>query len=297
MVKVYLLAGAFVLFCSLGLFLLLSVENEGAKKTKFMAKAFARTYEILAMWAVESGRTVKSWEIWVWVLASLFLMVLGFVVPGVFLSNIPMALVVSPILGAVPWFVLNVIGRRTQKNLQSHMEHAMGLVTNSYLRAQDIIGAISDNMGEFRGYTELLFKEFLTQVSLTDSSIASSLETMRDKTTNTYFKQWCTVLIQCMEDRELRFILPSIVAEMADSRGVIMEADTLVKKAQRDYIVILIIACMQIPIIGQINPDWHRMLTATTVGQVLTSVIFGVMAICTVEVFRAASKGQGGKTR
>lgn len=297
MVKVYLLAGVFVLFCSLGLFLLLSVENEGAKKTKFMARVFARTYEILAMWAVESGRIVKSWEIWVWALASLFLMVLGFVVPGVFLSNIPMALVVSPILGAVPWFVLNVIGRRTQKNLQSHMEHAMGLVTNSYLRAQDIIGAISYNMGEFRGYTELLFKEFLTQVSLTDSSIASSLETMRDKTTNTYFKQWCTVLIQCMEDRELRFILPSIVAEMADSRGVIMEADTLVKKAQRDYIVILIIACMQIPIIGQINPDWHRMLTATTVGQVLTSVIFGVMAICTVEVFRAASKGQGGKTR
>ena len=297
MVKTYILAASFVVACSVGMFLILTSERTGDKRPKTWDRRFVKTREILAMWAVESGRTVKSWELWVWLAVSVALMVVGFLVPGLGFGNIPMAMVISPILGAVPWFVISAIGKRTQKNLQSHMEHAMGLVTNSYLRVQDIIGAISDNMSEFRGYTEVLFKEFLTQVSLTDSSIAASLETMRDKSTNTYFKQWCTVLIQCMEDRELRFMLPSIVAEMADSRGVIMEADTMIKKAQRDYIVILIIACMQLPIISQINPDWYRILTTTTVGQILTAVVFGVMAICTVQVFMVASKVQGGRSK
>ncbi len=296
--RTILMALAFAAFCSFGLYMLVSPETKGERGGKSpLGKHMAWAKEIMVMRAIESGRGAPTWGPAILLMSSVVMFGVGFAVPVVLGNNLPIAIVIGPCMSLVPWIGLSIIGNRTTRAMQAHMEHAMGLVTNSYLRAQDIIGAIQDNVGEFRGYTELLFKDFLTQVSLTDSSISASLASMRDKTTNTYFRQWCTVLIQCLGDRELRFILPSIVAEMGDSRSVVLEADTMIKKARRDYAIIMVIACMQLPIIGQVNGEWYRMLTMTLSGQVLTAVVFGVMAICSLLALRTGSVIRGGKRK
>lgn len=298
MSKTFLIATVFVLFSSVGL-ILLSLYSRGrvtglgktikdGRPMKLATPYLTRAEEILALKALEMNGVWTKVKVVHLICGSVVLLVVGGAVFGTLLGNIPLAIVAAPIMAAIPWIILNLIGRRTSRNLQDQLEHAMGIVTNSYLRGQDIIGSIQDNIGEFNGYTEVLFRGFLTEVSLTDAGIATALADMRDKTANTYFKQWCTVLIQCLEDRELRFTLPPIVAEMGDRRGAVLEADTMIKKAQRDFFVILVIACMQLPIIGQVNPEWYRLLTDTTTGQVVTAVVFALCAICGLVVIKKA---------
>ena len=298
MSKTFLIATIFVLFSSAGLVLLIlycrakgtSLGNprKGGRQMNLTTPYLTRADEILALKALEMNGVWSKVKVAHMICCSAVLLVVGGAVFGTLLGNIPLAIVAAPIMAAIPWIILNLIGRRTSRNLQDQLEHAMGIVTNSYLRGQDIIGSVQDNIGEFNGYTEMLFRGFLTEVSLTDAGIATALADMRNKTANTYFKQWCTVLIQCLEDRELRFTLPPIVAEMGDRRGAVLEADTMIKKAQSDFFVILVIACMQLPIIGQVNPEWYRLLTDTTVGQLVTAVVFAMCAICGLVVIRKA---------
>ncbi len=304
MSKTILIAAVFVLFSSGGLALLclhrggkgtvLGKPAKGRRQIKLTTPFLVRAEELLALKALEMNGVWAKVKVVHLICVSGVLFVVGGAVFGGLLGNIPSALVAAPVMAAIPWVILNLIGRRTRRNLRDQLEHAMGLVTNSYLRGQDIIEAVQDNIGEFDGYTEMLFRGFLTEVSLTDAGIAAALANMRDKTANTYFKQWCTVLIQCLEDRELRFTLPPIVAEMVDRRGAVLEANTLIRKAQRDFFVIVVIACMQLPIMGQVNPEWYRLLTDTTIGQIVTAILFALCAVCGLVVIRKAGSVKEG---
>lgn len=286
----WILIIVFAVFNCVGLLFLLGGSRHRTRG-EIGAKSLKRAKEMLAMRAIETGRPINPKAVYFLLCLSFLLLIAGIAIPVVMAGNVPVALVIGPVSAQVPWIVLDYIGRKTRKTMQGHMEHAMGLVTNSYLRGQDIIKAIVDNVGEFSGYTEVLFKEFLTEISLTDSSVSSSILHMRDKSTDTYFYQWCTVLLQCVEDREMRFMLPSIVVEMADSKGAIREAETSIKKAQRDFVVILIIALMQFPMVKQINYGWYIMLSRTT------AVAFAVITICALMVVKMGWDAQGGKRK
>ena len=259
----------------------------------WLSRFAASQNEILRMRAFNSGKRPRIGVEGVMALSAI-LAALGGIVGGAVMRNIPLTLALVPAMAALPWAALNLIGRRDRRGLRDRIENALGIVTNSYLRSQDIISAVKDNIGSIGGYPGLVFREFLTEVSLTDSDLAGAIAHMRDKTGDRGFRQWCTVLIQCLGDRELRFILPSVVAEMAEDRNALLEAEPAVMKARKDYLIVLILAVMQIPIIGRVNSDWYRTITATVPGQIIITVGFCVCAVCT---WLAFSIGEGGDRR
>ncbi len=275
---------------------LVSAGSKGRKtavRWAGLSRFMASQSEILRMRAFCSGKRIR---IGVEGLAALsaVLAALGGIFCAAFMGNLPLALAVVPALAALPWAVLNLIGRRDRRGLRDRFENALGIVTNSYLRSQDIVGAIQDNAESIGGYPGMLFREFLTEVSLTDSDLAGAISHMRAKTGDRGFRQWCTVLIQCLGDRELRFILPSVVSEMAEDRNAVLEAEPAVMKARKDFLIVLILAVMQLPIIRQVNPDWYRTVTETVPGQVIVAIGFCVCCVC---AWLAFSIGEGGERK
>jgi hypothetical protein len=150
----------------------------------------------------------------------------------------------------------------------------LSLVTNSYLQNEDIVKAINDNIHRIYPPFHDIFEQFLIELRFADSSISNALIRMKSKFKHRYFAEWCDVLIQCQNDRELKYVLPPIVESLNDAKKMQIELDTVMRMVWRDYIIIALIAVAQIPMIRMMNADWYRLLTETLGGKVAVVILF-----------------------
>lgn len=203
----------------------------------------------------------------------------GYCAGKVIFSSFPIALAVGTFGLIAPLLFFSFRQTKAKTAQLERLASSMMILSNSYVVTEDFITSVRDNL-EILEYPEP-FKDFLTYVTLMDSSVGNGLRRMEAKVNNPYFSQWIDALVLAQEDRSLKYVTVTVVDSMHDVLSVQAESDAAMYAVWRDYLMTLIMI-FSVPLIFKFTlADAYLTLTTSLGGQamfilLLAAVIFSV---------------------
>lgn len=206
---------------------------------------------------------------------------------SIMLSNVFLFFPLSASCVLLPFIFFKLTARTYEMFINHEIETALSIITTSYLRTDDIVSAIKENINYMNPPVRDVFETFLLQQRLIQSNIELAILNMKDMLKNSIFHEWCDTLCACQNDRSIRHILPSIVTKLSDARSINAELDIIMYEPVRELNLIIILALANIPFIYFLNRDWFMTLFTTTVGKFLVAlnVLVCFIAVVAVIVF------------
>lgn len=259
------------------------------KKPNLFQKQLHNSRQMLA--AAGMGEQLKTYRWLSFILASL-----GFAF-GYLIHNLLAAIVLAIGLAISPQAIIQIRTGEYLRGLQEKLEIGMGIITNSYLQSGDLVGTVQESHHLLPSPLDGIFKNFLVETQFIDANLVRALEQMRGKIDHYYWQEWCSVLIQCQHDRQLRFALLGIVDRLSETRRIQLEIDTTIRKHFGDYIITVMIVLGSIPLMGLMMPEWYEMLMGTLAGKITLAVVLSAIlatAIWVAKINRPMSLEKGG---
>ena len=243
------------------------------KKSRRLADALAYIQSALAATGKGSRFTLIC-------ALSLFLAV-GGAVFAVAIGN----LLLVPILGAafalLPFLYARGIITAYEKHVHMEMETALSIVTTSYVRTDDIVAAVQENIRYLKPPVRDMFRAFLGEATLIRADVKGALSNLRTKVDDDIWREWCDSVIACQDDRTLKDTLLPIVNKLTDIRLVNDELKTMLYEPRKEYWTMAALVIGNIPLLYLLNTGWFATLTQTLPGKI-------VMAVCGAAVFVTA---------
>ena len=206
----------------------------------------------------------------------------GYCAGKVIFSSFPIALAVGTFGLIAPLLFFSFRQTKAKTVQMERLAASMMILSNSYVVTEDFITSVRDNL-DILEYPEP-FKNFLTYVTLMDSSVGKGLRRMEAQVNNVYFSQWIDALVLAQDDRSLKYVTVTVVDSMHDVLSVQAESDAAMYAVWRDYLMTLIMI-FSVPLIFKFTlPDAYLTLTGSLVGQ---SMFILLLAAVIFSVFRA----------
>ena len=178
----------------------------------------------------------------------------------------------------LPFWYVRITQTHFKKDIAAELETALSIITTAYLRNEDILTAVEENMNYLNPPVLSVFREFVSRIRLINPDITASLQEMKERIDNAVFREWCDALISCQFDRNLKTTLIPIVSKLSDMRVVNGELENMVFEPRKEFITMQILVLGNIPLLYFLNKDWYHTLMHTIMGQI-------VLAICVTAIF------------
>lgn len=240
-----------------------------------------RLYRALMKFKTALAATGKSKQFTAVCFASIFLFGAG-IVFSVMIGNVYLIPVISVAFGMLPFLYSSVTIATYEKHLKQEMETALYIITNSYLRSNNIISAVGENFYYIKPPLKSVFEGFLGDATAVSSNLKSALRSLKDKVDDDIFNEWVDILIQCQDDRTLSDTLLSVVAKFTDVRVVNNELKTTLSNARNEYWMMVGLVVVNIPLLYMLNKDWYSTLMFTTPGKIVLGVCGTVILITSI---------------
>lgn len=253
-------------------------ETTHRKKRSYMRSQIAETQAILKA----TGRE-KSFPM-------LCTLSLAFFAAGasiaIVLGNFFLVPVMAAGLMLLPFWYVKLTQTHFKKDIAAELETALSIVTTAYLRNEDILTAVEENLDYLNPPVLMVFKTFLTKVKLVNPDVDAALYDLKDQIDNAVFREWCDALIACRHDRSLKTTLIPIVTKLSDMRVVNGELENMVFEPRKEFIIMQLLVVGNIPILYFLNRDWHHTLMHTAMGQLVLTVCAAVIFVSIAAVIR-----------
>ena len=212
-----------------------------------------------------------------------FLSVVLFVI-GILLSvaikNLFLLPTISIALALVPFIYTTNILSLYERTTKEELETTLSIISTSYIRNDDIVYAVQENIEYIKPPIKEVFKSFETEATLVSSDIKKALHHLKRKIDDEIFREWCDALIQCQDDRTLKDTLLPIVSKLTDVRVINNELKTMLQSAKNEYWMMVLLLISNIPILYMLNKDWFNTLVYDTSGKAVLGIC-GVVILVT----------------
>ena len=212
-----------------------------------------------------------------------FLSVVLFVI-GILLSvairNLFLLPTISIALALVPFIYTTNILSLYERTTKEELETTLSIISTSYIRNDDIVYAVQENIEYIKPPIKEVFKSFETEATLVSSDIKKALHHLKRKIDDEIFKEWCDALIQCQDDRTLKDTLLPIVSKLTDVRVINNELKTMLQSAKNEYWMMVLLLISNLPILYMLNKDWFNTLVYETSGKAVLGIC-GVVILVT----------------
>lgn len=178
---------------------------------------------------------------------------------------------------SVPFIYLKIMGHRIRHALNDELETALSIVTTTYIRCEDIVQAVGENIDYIGQPVKGTFQKFLVNARYINSNIPYLLEKMKDEINNEIFGEWIDVLVTCQNDKNKKHILNDIVGKLSDVRIVSAELDNLMYAPVKEFISLVIMFCLLPVLLYFSYRDWFDILFYTGIGKITFSVCILVL--------------------
>ena len=179
----------------------------------------------------------------------------------------------------LPFWYVKLTASHYKRDVSAELETALSVITTAYLRTEDIVTAVEENIAYLNPPVSKVFREFLMQVRLVNPDIEAALRAMRGRIDNEVFREWCDALSDCQNDRSLKTTLTPIVAKLSDMRNVNAELEYLLTEPRKEFLIMVIFVIGNIPLMYLLNKDWYDVLMHTPLGQIILSVTAAVIFV------------------
>lgn len=253
-------------------------ETTNRKKMSFLRKEISEVEEILRITGRERIFPILC-------ALSLLLFSIGASI-SIIISNFFLLPVMAVGFMFLPFWYIRLTQNHFKKAISGELETGLSIITTAYLRNEDIVTAVEENIAYLNPPVELVFKEFISRVRLIDSDITASLQDIKPRIDNAVFHEWCDALIACQYDRSLKTTLTPIVSKLSDMRVVNGELENMVFEPRKEFITMAILVLGNIPLLYFLNKEWYHTLMHTIMGQVVLAICFAAIFISTAFVIK-----------
>ena len=253
-------------------------ETTKRKKLSFFRREVIEVQEILRI----TGREKKFPMLCA---SSLLLFTIGGSI-AVILGNYFLVPVMAIGLMFIPLWYVRITQTHFKKAISAELETALSIITTAYLRNEDILTAVEENMNYLNPPVLSVFSEFISRIKLIDPDVIASLKDMKVQIDNAVFHEWCDALIACQFDRSLKTTLTPIVSKLSDMRVVNGELENMVFEPRKEFITMQILVLGNIPLLYFLNKDWYHTLMHTVMGQIVLTICITAIFLSTAFVIK-----------
>lgn len=247
-------------------------EVTNRKKKRFILRQIEEVSEIMRL----TGREDK--------IPVIFIACGAFAIAGTIIASLLNNVFMIPILGlgmmALPIWYVKLTASHFRKDVSEELETALSIISTAYIRNEDIVTAVEENISYLNPPIQNIFTDFLVQLKLIDSDVIKAIENLKTKVENDVFKEWCDALIQCQYDRNLKSTLTPIVTKLSDIRVVNMELELTLAEPRKEFIIMAILVIANIPLMYFLNKDWYAVLMYSTIGKLILAIDIAAVFIC-----------------
>ncbi len=208
------------------------------------------------------------------------------VVIGAVLHNVLLCIVLGVIMVYLPVIILKLKQYRYSMYISDQLQSALNTVTTSYLKNDDINIAVKENLHRIDEPLNIIFREFVASNMFINSDIVRNIKLMRERIDNHFFHEWCDSLILCQSDRNVKYVLPTIIEEMSDVKNIQEEANTMMFQIYKEFGLVAGMVMANIPFMKLLNGDWFTYLTQTLPGKIIVVIAFVVIFLSFVYVVK-----------
>lgn len=241
------------------------------KKKKSLSSKLAYTQTALAATGQENKFALVC-------CASLVLFAAGAVV-AVLIDNIFLLPTLSVALALIPFIYVRNSLSQYEKHIKTDLETTLSTITTSYIRNEDIILAVRENIDYIKPPLRACFNAFIGDAVAVSSSVKQALRNLKEKVDDDIFREWCDALIRCQDDRALVDTLHPIVAKLKDVRVVNSELSTMMAAVRTEYYTMVGLVVGNIPLLYVLNKDWFHTLIYETPGKIVLGICGAVIIV------------------
>ena len=218
--------------------------------------------------------------------------VIGFAV-GCLLALLMGNAFLVPVLGLafayIPVFYVRSTAGTYKKQLNTELETALSIITTSYLRTEDILLAVRENINYINAPVKVHFEEFLTESDLINANTVSALNRLKLKIPNYVFHEWINTLIRCQSDRTMKNTLLAIIQKFSDVRVVQSELDASVASVKREAFMMMGLVLINVPLLYVINHDWFMTLVYSLQGKITLAVCAAIVLFSFMRIMKLSA--------
>ena len=247
-------------------------EATNRKKKRFIVRQIEEVSEIMRLTDREDKIPV------------VFIACAVFAIAGAIIASLFNNVFLIPVLGigmmCLPIWYVKLTASHFKKDISEELETALSVISSAYIRNEDIVTAVEENVHYLNPPIKNVFTDFLVQLKLIDSDVVKAIEGLKTKIDNDVFHEWCDALIQCQSDRNLKSTLTPIVTKLSDVRTVNTELELMLAEPRKEFIIMALLVVATIPILYFLNKDWYEVLMHTGIGKIVLAVDFAAIFIC-----------------
>lgn len=250
----------------------------GKPQRGYFRKEFYATEQILRVTGREGKfETVKRLAVLLFALGVCF---------AVLLQNMFLVPVMAVGLALIPFWYIRASAAKYKRQLHEDLEASVSIITTSYLRSEDIVGAVKENLPYISPYIRSHFKNFIAETELINANIISALNTLKLRVPNAIFHEWCNTLIACQSDRNAKHTLVHTIRKFSDMRQVQAELDTMLSAPRREAVTMIFLVLSNIPLLYVLNRDWFYNLVFTPAGKIALAICAGIIVLSMARIMK-----------
>ena len=210
--------------------------------------------------------------------AAILLLIIGCIV-AVVIDNYFLIPVLAVAFASLPFFYIKNTISAYDRHVKEEMETALSIITTSYVRSDDILGAVQENISYLKPPVRGIFQSFVGDAMMISSDLKTALRNLKEKISDSVFEEWCDTLIACQDDRTLKDTLLPVVSKLTDVRIVNNELKTMLGEVKKEYWMMVCLVVGNIPLLYMLNESWYESLMFTIPGKIVLAICGTVILI------------------
>ena len=216
---------------------------------------------------------------------TLILFAIGAVL-ALLIGNVYMVPVLGLGFSLIPIWYLRSTAASYKKHLNEELETAISIITTSYLRTEDLIRSVKENLAYINEPVKATFEAFVYESELINANTTSAINSLKMKIPNRVFHEWANILIQCQSDRSMKNTLPTIVQKFSDVRAVQSELEAMLQEPKREAITMMFLVIANVPLLYFLNKDWFHTLIYTTPGKIALAICAAIILFSLTQIMK-----------
>ena len=188
------------------------------------------------------------------------------------LDNIWLLPALAVLGGALPFLYADSTVEEYNRQTSQELETALSIVTNAYVRTDNIIQSVQENIDYIKPPLQHMFRAFIADATFISSNVKQALYRLRERVDNQIFYEWVTTLIQCQDDRTMKDNLQPIVAKLTDIRMINEQMASRMSAARVEYYTMAGLVFANVPLLLFVNKEWFETLMFTVPGKIIQGV-------------------------
>lgn len=218
-------------------------------------------------------------------MASVLLALVGILL-SLLLNNYFLLPVMSVGFALLPWLYVQYNAAAFIRQLNVELESTLSIITISYLRSDNIITAIRENIDYINYPLKEIFEKFLIQSRMINPDITQLLEKMKKSINNEIYQEWVNQIILCQNNRTLKSTLQPIVSKLSEIRIATGKLSNYMYEPMKVNVLASILLLLFYPLIRFMNVDWYNSLMYTAPGQLIVTFSFVALMISLIAAVR-----------